>query len=132
MVIHARVLQRTPPQPGEAMHLSFPTGFPSGGAFVAVLDEVALVGYLGVRRGARCSRASHDPWRLKEFLTFSSGWMVRPPRSFGQARVFRKWVAFVDSALDELIARDPLPLPCDLGRDSWFKVWPFRAECCTT
>jgi hypothetical protein len=38
--------------------------------------------------------------------------------------VFRKWTAFIDLALDELVAQDPLPLPHDLGRESWSRVQP--------
>jgi len=98
--------------------LLFPTRFPSRGAVVIDPDGVALVGHLGVRRGTRRSQAGHDFWRFKEFLTVSSDWMVRPMRSFERARVFRKWAAFIDSALDELIAQDPLPTPHDLGCES--------------
>jgi hypothetical protein len=56
----------------------------------------------------------------------SSNWMVRPSRSFGRARVFCKWTAFVDLALNELVAQDPLPSPHDLGHESWSRVRPSR------
>ena len=110
--------RRALPQSGEASHLSFPTGFPSGGAVVTDLDEVALVGHLGVHQGAQRSQAGHYSWGLMEFLMVLSDWMVRPPWSFGRARVFHKWAAFVDSPFNELIAQDPLPSPRDLGRGS--------------
>jgi hypothetical protein len=50
----------------------------------------------------------------------SSNWMVRPPWSFGRARVFRKWATFVDSTLDELIAQD-LFLPRSFARSSFLE-----------
>jgi hypothetical protein len=114
----------TPPRSGEAAHLSFPTRFLSGGAVVADPDEVALVGHLGVRRGTRHSQVGRDSWRLREFLTVLSDWMVCPPRLFGRARVFRKWATFIDLALDELVGQDPLPLPRDLMCESWSRVRP--------